>query len=118
MIRLLLTLYPKAWRHTYGEEYAALLEQTRLTPSVVVDVLAQAVKLHANAHWSRFLVGVAVLVSIAVEIVARTMGLAVNVLWAPHTLAQAVALLALLAPWAALAVRAGRGRLHRPLARP
>ena len=32
MIRLLVALYPKAWRRAYGEEYAALLEQTRLTP--------------------------------------------------------------------------------------
>ena len=114
MIRLLLACYPKAWRRAYGEEYAALLEQTRLTPRVVFDVLAQAAKLYARVHRSRFLVGAAVLVSIGVEVVARSMGLAVNIVWVPHTPAQTVALLALFAPWAALAVRAGRGRSLPP----
>ena len=114
MIRLLLAFYPRAWRRTYGEEFAALLEQTRLTPRAALDVLAQAAKLRASAHRTRFLVGAAVLVSIGVEIVARRMGLAVNVVWVPHTSAQTVALLALFAPWAALVVRAGRGRSLRP----
>ena len=117
MIRLLLALYPKAWRGTYGEEFAALLEQTRVTPRVVLDVLTQAAKLHASAHRTRFLVGAAVLVSIGVEIVARRMELAVNVVWVPHTPAQTVALLAMFSPWAALVVRASLGRLHRPPAR-
>ena len=118
MIRMLLALYPKAWRRTYGEELAALLEQTRITPRVVLDVLAQAAKLQADAHWTGCPVGLAVLVSTGVEIVARTMGLAVNILWVPHTPAQAVALLALCAPWVAMAVRAGHGRSRRPLTRP
>ncbi len=114
MIRLLLALYPKAWRRTYGEEFAALLEQTHLSPRAVLDVLNQAAKLHASAHRIRFLVGAAVLVSIGVEVVARRMGLAGNVVWVPHTPAQTVALLALFAPWTALVVRAGRGRSLRP----
>ena len=117
MIRLLLALFPKSWRSTYGEEFAALLEQTRVTPRVVLDVLTQAAKLHAIAHRTRFLVGAAVLVSIGIEIVARRMGLAVNVVWLPRTPAQTVALLALFAPWAALLVRASLGRSHRPPAR-
>jgi len=81
VIRVLLALYPKAWRRTYGEEFAALLEQTRLTPRVVLDVLAQATKLQASAHRARFLVGAAVLVSIGVEVVARKTGLGVNIVW-------------------------------------
>ena len=117
MIRLLLALSPKAWRRTYGEEFAALLEQTRLTPRAVLDVLAQAATFHASARRTRFLVGAAVLVSIGVEVVARRMGLAVNVVLVPHTPAQMVALLALFAPWAALVVRAGRGRSLHPPAR-
>ena len=114
MIRLLVACYPKAWRRAYGEEFAALLEQTRLTPRAVLDVLVQAAKLHASAHRAGSLVGAAVLVSMGVEVVARRMGLAVNVVWVPRTPAQTVALLALFAPWAALVVRAGRGRSLPP----
>jgi hypothetical protein len=114
VIRFLLALYPKAWRRTYGEEYAALLEQTRLTPRVVLDVLAQGAKLHATVHRTRLLVGGAVPVSVGVEVIARTTGLTANILWPPTTPARTVALLALFAPWAALAVRAQRSRSHRP----
>jgi hypothetical protein len=35
MIRLLVALYPKKWRAEFGEEFAALLEDTRLTPRAV-----------------------------------------------------------------------------------
>jgi hypothetical protein len=31
MIRLLVALYPRKWRATFGEEFMALLEDTRLT---------------------------------------------------------------------------------------
>ena len=117
MIRMLLALYPKAWRRTYGEELAALLEQTRITPRVVLDVLAQAAKLQADAHWTGCPVGLAVLVSTGVEIVARTMGLAVNIVWWPRTPAETVALLALFSPRAAFMIRAGRDRSHRRSAR-
>ena len=116
MIRLILACYPKAWRRTYGEEFAALFEQTRLTPRVVLDVLTQAAKLHASAHRTRFFVGAAVLMSIGVEIVARKMGLAVNIVWVPRTPAETVALLALFAPWTALIIRSGRDRSLRPSA--
>ena len=113
MIRLLLALYPKAWRRTYGDEFAALLEQTRPTPRVIFDVLAQAAKLHASVHRTRFVVGAAALVSVGVEIVARQTGLSANIVWAPTDLARAVALVFLCAPWAALVVRSRRGRSHR-----
>lgn len=113
MIRLLFVLYPKAWRRTYGDEFAALLEQTRLTPRVIFDVLTQAAKLHASVHRTRLPVGTAVLVSAAVEIIARTTGLTANILWPPTTPARAVALLALLAPWVVLAARAHRTRSQR-----
>lgn len=32
MIRLLVALYPRKWREAFGAEFAALLEDTRLTP--------------------------------------------------------------------------------------
>jgi hypothetical protein len=46
VIRLLLALHPKARRRTHGEEFAVLLEKSRPTPLAVLDVLAQAAKLH------------------------------------------------------------------------
>lgn len=117
MIRLLVAVFPREWRRTYGEEFVALLEQTRLTPRVVLDVLAQAAKLHAGAHRTRLLFGAAALVSIGMEVLARKSGLAVNIVWVPHNPGQAVALLALVAPWAALIVRACRDRSTRRSAR-
>lgn len=35
MIGLLVALYPRKWRAVFGEEFAALLEDTRLTPRAV-----------------------------------------------------------------------------------
>jgi hypothetical protein len=32
LIRMLVALHPKDWRERYGEEFAALLQDTRLTP--------------------------------------------------------------------------------------
>jgi hypothetical protein len=57
MIRLLVALYPRKWRATYGEEFAAFLADTRLTPRAVFDVVVSAGKLHAarltaNIAWA------------------------------------------------------------------
>jgi hypothetical protein len=116
MIRFLVALFPKVWRGSYGDEFAATLEQTRLTPRTVLDVLALAAKLHISLHRDWLLVSAAVLVSVGIEIVARTAGLTANVLWPPTTPTRAAALAALVAPWAALVVR-GRIRSRRAPAR-
>ena len=113
MIRLLLALCPRAWRRSYGEEFAALLEQTRLTPGVVLDVLVQVVRLQVGARRTRFWVEAALLVSVGVELTARETGRAVNIVWLPHTQGQAVALVALAAPWVAVATQAVRARSLR-----
>jgi hypothetical protein len=42
LIATLVSLYPASWRARYGDEFAALLEQTPLTPLVVLDVLRTA----------------------------------------------------------------------------
>ncbi len=117
MIRFLVALFPRAWRRTYGEEFAALLEQTRLTPRAVADVLAQAARRHASVHRFWLAVGAAVLASAAVEIFAKRTGLTANILWPPSGLARAAALLVLLVPWVALAVWARRDRAQRDAAR-
>ncbi|MGH2517241.1 MAG: hypothetical protein ACRDHP_16450, partial [Ktedonobacterales bacterium] len=44
----LLSLYPPAWRSRYGDELAALLEATRLSPFVFLDVLLGALDAHLH----------------------------------------------------------------------
>lgn len=113
MIRLLLVLYPKAWRRVYGEELTALLEQSQLTPAVVIDVVAQGIRLHIEQHHGGVLVVAAGLMSVFVELASLSSGVTANVLWPPTTPIRAVALLALLTPWVALVVRATRSRNRR-----
>jgi hypothetical protein len=47
-LRRLLVLYPEAWRRRYGDEFAALLEQTPLTFRTLFDVGVSAVDAHLN----------------------------------------------------------------------
>jgi len=101
--RLLVALYPRKWRATFGEEFAALLEDTRLTPRAVFDVLASAGKLHAASHQRLTLVLAALLWSYFTEYVSVRARLTANILWAPSTPARALALAATVAPWLWLA---------------
>jgi hypothetical protein len=47
-LRHAIVLYPAAWRRRYGDEFEALLEQTRLTPRILFDVAVAAVDAHLN----------------------------------------------------------------------
>lgn len=51
-MRLLLRLYPAAWRARYGEEFTALLEDQPLTPRIALDTLLGALDAHLTAMWS------------------------------------------------------------------
>lgn len=42
-MRLLLRLYPKAWRDLYGEEFAGILAAQRLSPRLLLDIIGGAV---------------------------------------------------------------------------
>jgi hypothetical protein len=115
MIRLLVTLYPKKWRTTFGDEFAALLEDTRLTPRAVVDVVASAGRVHAASHRRLGLVVASLLWSGVMEYFSVRAGLTANVLWVPSTPARALALAATIGPWlgfagAIAARRLGHGR--------
>ena len=115
MIRLLVGLYPRKWRATFGEEFAALLEDTRLTPRVVFDVVVSAGKLHAASHRRLALVLASLLWSGCMVYLSVRARLTANVLWAPSTPARALALAATMGPWLGLAWiiaarRLGRGR--------
>jgi hypothetical protein len=117
MIRLLLALYPRKWRDMFGGEFAALLEDTRLTPRVVLDVVAHAGKLHAGCHRRLALVLASLLWSGGMECLSLRARLTANILWVPASPARALALAATVGPWLALAGiavarRRGGGRPH------
>jgi hypothetical protein len=44
----LAALYPRRWRDRYGEELAALLEEQRATPALIVDLLRGALDAHLH----------------------------------------------------------------------
>jgi len=114
MIGLLVALYPRKWREEFGDEFAALLEDTRLTPRAVFDVAVQAGKLRAESHRRLTLVLVSILWSGGMEYLSVRTHLTANILWAPTTPARALALAATTGPWLALAAvtaaRRCRGR--------
>lgn len=47
--RSLLRLYPAAWRARYGDELAAMLDELRLSPFALLDVLLGALDAHLHA---------------------------------------------------------------------
>jgi len=115
IIRLLVGLYPGKWRDSFGEEFGALLEDTRLTPHAVFDVVVHAGKLHAGNHARLALVLASLLWSSCTEYLSVRAHLTANILWAPTTPARALALAATGGPWLALtgviiARRRGGGR--------
>ena len=114
MSRALVALYPAKWRAEFGDEFAALLEDTRLTPRAVADVALQAAKLHLAARRRLSLVLAALLWSVGMEVIAVHNHLTANILWPPTTPARAVMLVAAFGPWfglagTAVARRAGLG---------
>ena len=103
MISLLVALYPRKWREEFSEEFAALLEDSRLTPGTVFDVVVQAGKLRAERHRRLTLVLASLVWSGGMEYLSVRAGLTANILWAPTTPARALALAATTGPWLALA---------------
>lgn len=103
MIRLLVALYPTKWRDSFGEEFAALLEDTRLTPRAVFDVVAHAGRLRAASHGRLVLVLASLLWSACIGYLSLRARLTTNILWAPTNPLRALALAATVGPWLALA---------------
>jgi len=106
LIRLLVALHPRDWRERYGTEFAALLADTRLTPSAVGNVARYAAGLRVRAHRGGLLLLAALVVSAGCAALARLTGLSANILWPPTTPLRALALLGTVGPWAALLIRA------------
>jgi hypothetical protein len=105
LIRVLVALHPKDWRERYGEEFAALLEDSQLTPRAMADVLAASAGLRLRAHRGPLLLAAAIVMSVACEVLAQRTGLAENVLWLPTDPLRTLALLGAVGPWAALIIR-------------
>ncbi len=105
LIRALIALHPRGWRERYGDEFAAMLEDTPLTPSVLADVCFLAAGLRIRAHLGVVTVAAAPLASALAEIVAYRAGLTANILWAPDSGPRALALVAVAGPWAAVLAR-------------
>jgi hypothetical protein len=42
-MRILLRLYPKAWRNLYGDEFAGILAAQRMSPRLLLDIIGGAV---------------------------------------------------------------------------
>jgi hypothetical protein len=115
LIRVLVALHPKDWRERYGEEFAALLEDTRLTPAAVGNAVAAAAGLRLRAHPGPLLLVTAIVVSATCILAANRTGLAANILWAPTDPLRSLALLGAVGPWTALIIRvAARRRAARP----
>ena len=54
--QLLMKQYPREWRDRYGDEFLAVLEDTALTPSVIIDTIRAAVDAHVcrmSSHLRR-----------------------------------------------------------------
>ena len=47
----LLHLYPARWRERYGEEFGAVLANQRMSPGLVLDVLAGAIDAHLHPQF-------------------------------------------------------------------
>ena len=54
IVKLLLLLYPTAWRERYGEEFGALLEDTPLTWHTGFDCLRGALDARLHPEWTIF----------------------------------------------------------------
>jgi len=101
--RFLVALFPKKWRELFGDEFAALLDETDLSPASVIDVVGQAGKLHVRAHRLLMSTAGALAISTCFEIVCLRTGITANILWAPTNPIRAIALIATVGPWLALA---------------
>ena len=108
MISFLIALHPRRWRHEYGLEYRALLEDSPLTTQIILDVLRNAARLHTTARARLLRVLVALTLSSIGEIVTAHGGFADNILWIPTSPTKAFLLAAVLLPWTPIAARSRR----------
>lgn len=101
MQMLLLSLYPKAWRDQYGEEYEALLEDTGMSAATVFDIVKAACLLRFKAHERGLHVVLSLSLYALCGLICLRLGLTDNwPLWAPTNPARATGLFVTLLPLA------------------
>src|SRR5215471_15705202 len=95
----LLALYPKQWRDQYGAEYLALLEDTELSPAVVLDIVKAACLARLQIHERMLVSSVAIALYTLSGCICLRLGLTDNwPLWAPTNPARAAGLAITLIP--------------------
>jgi len=113
MKRLLIALFPRAWRYRYGAGFADLLDHTPLSVDVVLDCLRSAAMAHVRERCVPLALVAAVGWFAATNVVALRTGVTVNILWPPTSLTRGLMLVVALVPPAAL-VRQARCRVAAP----
>lgn len=99
MVRFLLYLYPTEWRQQYGDEYAALLEDTGTPFEVLVDSIKTALSLRLRAHADIFVTLSAIAFYCVSGITCLRLGLTKNwPLWAPSNPLRAAGLFVTFVP--------------------
>lgn len=93
MVRLLLALYPRAWRERYGAEFEELLEQLDLRPGDLAGVVVQAGAAHLRLRARGLQQSVALVLFAIAEYTAVVSGYTVNIFWTPEALGSALLLL-------------------------
>lgn len=86
-----------------------------MTPSVVLDVLGNAAKLHLRAHVLMVDIVVAAAITTGIELFAVREHVTDNILWAPTDPLRTVALAVVLAPLVVVGTRIAQRRRTRPL---
>lgn len=110
MRRLLVSLFPRAWRSEYGEGFAELLDHTPLSLGVVLDCLRSAAMAHVRAPCVPVALVAAAVWFAAMNVVAIRTGVTVNILWAPTSLRRGLMLIVALGPPVVM-VRQASGRV-------
>jgi hypothetical protein len=74
LVRLLLRIYPPAWRREYGAELTHLLAQRRLTPNAVIDVLWNGVRQRVHDADPGVLLGVVTMLFVLAGVISNSAG--------------------------------------------
>jgi hypothetical protein len=95
----LLSLYPKGWRELYGDEYEALLDDTEMSPAVVMDILKGACLARLQAHASVLTTCCGIILYCTSGLICLRLGLTANwPFWAPSNPERALGLIVTLTP--------------------
>jgi hypothetical protein len=97
----LVRLFPRAWRERFGDEFAALLDDTPLSAMAVLDVVRLAAVTHARVRWRGLVWLVAAVAFTCAQVAAVRAGVTRNVLWPPTSVERGIFLALTLAPIAA-----------------